>query len=84
MSLISLEDKVNKLMEAHEIADWVPEKEGFLSIGRETLCRMRTNVEHTDGWRYLQPGKPLAKNGNLIRRNIIWRKSYLMKLFKQS
>lgn len=87
MSLIALEKKLDQLLakqaELAKFEDWFPEEQGFLSLSKEQLRKMRRNPEHNAGWRYLSLTTNTRCDGKANRRNPIWSKSYLMSLFKK-
>jgi hypothetical protein len=83
MSLISLENKVNKLLAAQDMNDWIPESKGFLDLEAETLRKMRNDPTHNSGWKCRKPGKVVDTKNRIVRRGVIWSKTYLMSLYVQ-
>lgn len=83
MSLLSLESKVNQLLAAQEISDWIPESGGFLDMEPQTLRKMRNDPVHDGGWKCRKPGKIVDTKNRIVRRGVIWSKTYLMSLYVQ-
>lgn len=83
MSIIALRKQIEILIKKLEVSDWIPEEEGFIGMGQAILRKMRRDPVHNEGWRYMPTAKAVDTKNRVVRRNIIWSKTYLLSLYVQ-
>ena len=83
MSAVELKREVAQLKVAINTGDWFPEEEGFIGMQQALLRKMRRDPVHNEGWRYRPTAVAVDTKNRVVRRNIIWSKTYLLSLYVQ-
>ncbi len=84
MSIIALRKQIELLIKKLEVNDWFPEEEGYLGMSPAFLRKLRTDPAHYEGWRYRPSALAVDKNNKVVRRGIIWNKTYLLGMHVQA